>query len=775
MAARKRDLRQKHRSGDIQEAGVKNKDDRDKQAAELRRRAEDIARKKAAQSSDDLEALSPAETRRTLYEMQVHQLELEMQNEELRRIQAELDAARARYFDLYDLAPVGYLTLSESGPILEANLTAATMLGVARNALPKQPITRFMLKEDQDIYYQHRKQLFATGVPQVCELRMVKNDGSQFWARLDAIVGQDDGGTQVCRVVISDITGRKKAGEKLQEANRHLEEATARANEIAARAETANIAKSEFLANMSHEIRTPMNGVIGMIGVLLETDLDEKQRHYAEIVRESGESLLALLNDILDFSKIEAGKLTLEMLEFDLRELLDNFAVTMALSAQAKGLSFICVAASDVPYLLQGDTSRLRQILSNLAGNAVKFTHQGEIAVRVRLVAETAAEAVLRFSVQDTGIGIAANKQAILFQKFAQVDASTTRQYGGTGLGLAISKQLAALMGGEIGVISAAGKGAEFWFTARFAKQAGRERASKPTAEICGAHILALSVQSRGNRQKIRKPLRGTARILLAEDNTTNRQVGIGILEKLGLRVDAVANGAEAIESLATIPYDLVLMDVQMPVMDGLEATRKIRKAEGSRRKAAGDEVADFIPIIALTAHAMQSDRERCLAAGMNDYVSKPISVQALAAVLDKWLPPETTGRSPTAPAATLSVAAKEPEMPVFDKTGLMARLMGDEDLAKRLLQVFLEDIPRQIEALRGYLEAGNAPNAMRQSHSIKGASASVGGEALRAVSFEIENACKNGDLDAAKACLAKLEAQFASLQEAVKISVANW
>ncbi len=708
------------------------------------------------------------------------------------------------------------------------------------------------------------------------EATIKRRDGTTLRISVGArLLRDDEGHPNGVSSILRDITDRKEAEEKLLETNRRLEQATAWANDMALQAYEASRAKSDFLANMSHEIRTPMNGVIGMTGLLLDTELDDTQRRYAETIRLSGESLLGLINDILDFSKIEAGKLDLEMLDFDLRAMLDDFAATIALRAHDKGLEFICAAAPEVPAYLRGDPGRLRQILTNLVGNAIKFTGEGEIAVKASLVSETGKEAVLRFSVKDTGIGIPKDKQKLLFQKFTQADASTTRKYGGTGLGLAISKQLVEMMKGEVGIESEEGRGSEFRFTVRLAKQAAHEHLVTPPADIRGVHILVVddnatnrevlsaqlhswgmrtedvpdafaalttlcrardsgdpfriaildmqmpgmdgvalgraikddatlkdthlillsSLGRRGDakhmeevgfsayltkparqselfdclaavragtafapqtivtRHSIREMRRGAMRILLAEDNITNQDVALGILEKLGLRADAVADGKEVLHALETLPYDLVLMDVQMPEMDGLEATRRIRDP----RSAVLDH---RIPIIAMTANAMQGDREMCLHAGMNDYVTKPIVPRFLAEALDKWLPRES------------ALAKHPPGTPVFDTRGMMTRMMGDEVLARRIMEGFLEDIPKQIETLKTYLKAGDIMRAERQSHTIKGAAANIGGEAMREAAYEMEKMAKAGDLEAVTAGLPGLETQFARLKEAMDLSM---
>jgi len=446
--------------------------------------------------------------------------------------------------------------------------------------------------------------------------------------------------------VVRNITARKANEQRLKDYALELEQKNEELEKALAVAREATRMKSRFLANMSHEIRTPMNGVLGMTDFLLGSGLNPEQQEYAESIKRSGDSLLALINDTLDLSRIEAGKLRLDSVDFSLRSTIAETTSMFALQARAKGLDFVSAIAPGLPEGAVGDPGRLRQVLTNLLGNAVKFTERGQVGLKAEIVSQMRDGIQLKFTVHDSVIGIPAGEQGRLFDTFTQVDESNTRKYGGTGLGLAISKQLAELLGGDIGLESEPGKGSRFWFTASFGKSARPEvaaPAATPSAKVearvrptLTPRVTAAKSQT-GTAQRTEaqapaqaSPQHGSMRILLAEDNEINQRITLRLLQKLGLAADAVVNGREAVEALAKRKYDLVLMDCQMPDMDGFEATAVIRSREGNSH---------HLTICALTANAMEGDRERCLAAGMDDYISKPVGLEKLREALDRWIP----------------------------------------------------------------------------------------------------------------------------------------
>jgi len=420
-----------------------------------------------------------------------------------------------------------------------------------------------------------------------------------------------------------DLLRRKQVERELLDSNARLGSlnaeliaATNHAREMAVAAGVANQAKSEFLANMSHEIRTPMNGVIGMSELMMDGSLSEIQRDYAQTIRDSGRALVTVINDILDFSKIEARKVELESTSISIRGLVDDVARLIAVEAHAKNLHISAAVDGAVPGWVMGDAGRVRQVLLNLCGNAVKFTQQGEVAISAAVVEQDSTSVLLRFEVRDSGIGIAADSLRTLFKPFCQVNASTTRRFGGTGLGLSIVKGLAEMMGGECGVVSQEGSGSTFWFSARFGAGSA-PAAAAPALRPVGTEFAASAQAGTGHR------------ILLVEDNAVNEKVACRTLEKLGFRVEVARNGREAVDAWATGCFDLILMDCQMPVLDGYEAAREIRKRESAGQR---------IPIVALTAHAMKDHDLACKAAGMDDHITKPFDRQRLKQCLDRYL-----------------------------------------------------------------------------------------------------------------------------------------
>ena len=752
-------------------------------AAELRRRAE--AALSGRQVATPPATATAEEAARLLHELQVHQIELEMQNDELRRSQGDLELSRARYFDLYDLAPVGHCSVNLAGQVTEANLTLATLLGLTRSALVGKPLTRFIVPDDQDDYYRLRQQALAgalgaapaaagpaglaaglarPGGPVVRgELRMAQSDGGWLWvqcvatleAEADLATAIDPGSERrrqqrpVLRMVVNDIsalhkvqeaqrvsaaalqavgqgvlitgpdgvivyvnaafvalcgyseaeilgrsskflqgpgtdaltvtamgdalrrqarfsgqilnyrkdgtafwnemsispvfdaqgalshhvgvtrdvTDKRRQDEELGQHRHHLERLVdSRTTELAAareRAEAASLAKSSFLANMSHEIRTPMNAIIGMNHLLRSASTDGHQIAQLDKIDSASQHLMAILNDVLDLSKNEAGRIQLESAPFHLPDVFSAVQSILADATERKQL-VVEVDCAQVPASLRGDATRLRQGLLNLAANAVKFTAQGKISLRAELLEAQGDQLLLRFSVRDTGMGISAEQQQRLFKAFEQADASTTRQHDGTGLGLVITRRLAQLMGGEAGLESAPGKGSMFWFTAHVLRNA-----STPAA---------LARASTHDAEDLLRQRHRGAHILLAEDNEINRELVMGLLQIVGLSADTAVDGLQALRLAQQGHYDLVLMDMQMPEMNGMDATRAIRALPGWQAT----------PIVGLTANAFHEARQACLAAGMTDVITKPITIvdffDKLMQVLEGRPNPSPTG-----------------------------------------------------------------------------------------------------------------------------------
>ena len=793
---------------------------------------------------------------------------------ERKQAKEKLQESEKKYRTLVETAQEGIGILDPDENIIFVNQAFADLLGYQKEELLSLNLSQISDKE-QLTEFRKETEMRRHGNSSTYETKLYTKTGEPKYFSLSASPLFDEKGTFTGTMgLLADITEHKQAEEMLRKAKEE--------------AEDANRLKSEFLANMSHEIRTPMNAIIGMTDITLDTDLTEEQRDYLSTVKESARGLLELLNDILDLSKIEADRVELETIDFDLRVTVEGVADTLATKASAKGLELACIIHSQVPCLLRGDPGRIRQILTNLLGNAVKFTEEGEVVIRVELEEETEDSAKLVVSVVDTGVGIPTEKQAWIFESFTQADGSTTRKHGGTGLGLSISRRLVEMMGGKIGVESEPGKGSRFWFTVALQKQEDSHENLPPVApDIRGMRILVVDdnqtnrtilvkmtesfgcspeavetgkeaiqalkraahkeklfdlvlldmqmpgmdgeetlgairqdpdikdvtviiltslgvrgdvarLQALGGAGYLTKPIkqsqlfdtiitvlsrqkrvvgqepirivtrhtiaeekRRKTRILLAEDNPMNQKLAVALLKRAGYLMDAVENGRLAVEAINRRAYDLVLMDIQMPEMDGFEATRAIRKKQDERKD---------IPIVAMTAHAMKGDREKCLQAGMDDYVAKPIEPQELLGTIEKWT------RSCDSNEAT--VGRKEsgthqlpPGIPI-DLEAALDRFDGDNEFLEKMLQEFVESAPKQLEMLEGAIKKGDAKLVEREAHSIKGAAGNLGATGIADVSLKLELLARKTNLTGTNHVIARLKTEFKRLEEYVHQSL---
>ena len=587
--------------------------------------------------------------------------------------------------------------------------------------------------EDRDVALDNfGKHLADPNHPYDQIVRYRHRDGSSVWVRCRGLAVRNERGEPIrllgCH---TDVTALKRAEEDLQRQAAELREARDAA-------ERANQAKSIFLANVSHEIRTPLNAVIGTTELLGDTGLTPVQHEHLDAIRESAEALLDIINDILDFSKIEAGKLVSEQEPFRLRDRLGNIVKSLAPRLHGKPVAMVNNVAPDAPDALVGDARLLRQVLANLLSNAIKFTARGEIVLHVRLEERTDDTVTLRFEVADTGIGIPADKQQVIFEEFVQADASTTRQYGGTGLGLAIASRLAGVLGGSIGLQSEPGRGSTFHFTARFglgaagAVETSRDR--EPAVEL--------------------RPLR----VLLVEDSVANQRVATGMLEKAQHTVRVVTDGAAAVEACAAERFDVVLMDLQMPRMDGYEATRAIRRREQEQ----GDH---GTPIVALTARASMGNEALCLSAGFDGYLPKPYRSREL---LDAIAAQVGETERVVAPVATSGAAPPDARL---DWDAAVEAVDGDRELLGKVLDGFLGQQPALIAEIREALETGDLPVVKRVAHTVGGSLRLFQGAHVVALANDLEDRCEAGSSDQVAASWSTLEPELA----AVVVELREW
>ena len=831
-----------------------------------------------------------------------------LKQEMVERKQAEetLQQSEEKYRTILESIEDGYFEVDTTGNLTFFNESLCNITGYPEDELMGANNQQYLDRENSKKVYQALNKIYATGIPNKdLEFEIFRKDGAKRYVAASVSLMQDVKDSPIgFRGIVRDIT------EGVQ-AKKHIE--AAKQEKILA--EAANEAKTEFLANMSHEIRTPLNGIVGMAELALDTQLNDNQKNIFHTINTEANALQDVINEVLDFSKIEAGKFDLEEIPFDLRVTIEDVANSFAHRAEQKGLDFISFLAPDVPSQLIGDPVRLRQIMVNLAGNALKFTPEGEIYCKGELAEDLGDRVKIRISVKDSGIGIPKDKQAIIFEGFSQADGSTTRKYGGTGLGTTISKRLAEMMGGEIGVESEEGKGSTFWFTALFGKQEEKERIPaakdldlnnlkvlivddnqtnrfvlmeyvkswgclpveavdgkealivfrdavssenpfdliltdfqmpemsgfdlakeiKKIESLKGVPIIVLTSAGRKGdgrscreigingyltkpigkndlrkaivsildlsmerdpdtlpelvtRHSIAEESRNEVQILLAEDYPTNQQVAMRHLQKAGYQVDLAENGREAVDAYERKSYDLILMDIQMPVMGGYEATHEIRKLEtGKSKKETGKPSAhppthqpiSHVPIIAMTAHAIKGYREKCLESGMDDYIAKPLKRTEFLFMVDKWAASNMEHEPEIGPghqdnnvmeknAATEEDTLKGRNIPIdFDKA--VEEFEGDKEFLMEVIDSFLEKVGTQTETIRQAISNGDSEIVRREAHSIKGGAANLTADELSKVASELENSGKSGMLGESTVILDRLEKEFHRLDTFAK------